>query len=89
MFPWNKFIKLGKEWKKKKSRELVYASHKLPLIMVSNVQENASFIHKFWKISLPWERGGELPSHTLPSLGRFASSLCPRWQILAAPLLLE
>ena len=25
--------------------------HKLPLIMVSNVQENASFIHKFWKIS--------------------------------------
>ena len=51
--------------------------HKLPLIMVSNVQENASFKHKFWKISLPWE--GE--THTLPSL-------C-RWQILAAPLLLE
>ena len=38
--------------------------HKLPLIKVSNVQENAVFRHKFWKISLPWE--GETPSHTLP-----------------------
>ena len=26
--------------------------HKLPLIKVSNVQENAVFRHKFWKISL-------------------------------------
>ena len=40
--------------------------HKLPLIKVSNVQENAVFRHKVWKISLPWE--GEAPSHTLPPL---------------------
>ena len=38
--------------------------HKLPLIMVSNVQKNASFIHKFGgKISLPWEGGGSPLPH--------------------------
>ena len=38
--------------------------HKLPLIMVSNVQKNASFIHKFGKkISLPWEVGGSPLPH--------------------------
>ena len=46
--------------------------HKLPLIMAFNVQENAIFIHKFLKISLPWE--GE---HTLSPLGCFAPSLRP------------
>ena len=42
--------------------------HKLPLIMVFNVQENAVFmIHEFSKISLP----------PLPPLSRFAPSLWP------------
>ena len=47
--------------------------HKLPLIMVSNVQENAVFRHKFLK-NLPTVGGG---NHTLPPLGRFAPSLWP------------
>ena len=46
--------------------------------MVSNVQENAVFWHKFWQISLPWEE--ETPSsHSLPplvaSLPRFGPPL--------------
>ena len=53
----------------KKSRELVPV-HKLPLIMVFNVQENAVFIQEFSK-NLPTVGGGKPPSHTLPPLRRF------------------
>ena len=38
--------------------------HKLPLIMVSNVQKKCQFHTQIWK-------------KNLPSLGRFAPSLCP------------
>ena len=41
-------------------------------------------MHKFSKISLPWEWGHPLPH--LPPLGRITSSFWPRWQILATPL---
>ena len=48
--------------------------HKLPLIKVSNVQENAVIRHKFWKISLPWE--GETPSlRSVASLPHFGPPL--------------
>ena len=58
MFPWNKFIKEKNE-KRTRVGNWSMPLHKLPLIKVSNVQENAVFRHKFWKISLPWE--GETP----------------------------
>ena len=45
--------------------------HKLPLIKVSNVQENAVFRHKFWKISLP---------HPPPAWSLRSLALAPRWQ---------
>ena len=52
--------------------------HKLLLIMVSNVQENVVFRHKFLKIFLPWE--GETPPPTpsprsVASLPRFDPQL--------------
>ena len=52
--------------------------HKLPLIMVSNLQEKCRFQTQILKKS---------PSHTLPPLGRFAplGFGSPRWQILAVP----
>ena len=66
--------------------------HKLPLIlMVCNVQENASFMYTNLK-NLPTV-GGETPPNPPPpprsvaSLPRFAPAA--RRQILAAPLLLE
>ena len=48
--------------------------HKLSLIMVFNVQENAVFIHEFSKISLsiPWE-GGKPPPPPTPSPRSVAS----------------
>ena len=53
--------------------------------MAFNVQENAVFIHKFSKISLPWE--GETTSHTLPPARLLRPlALAARRQILAAPL---
>ena len=54
--------------------------HKLPLIMVSNVQKNASFIHKFGEKKSPYHgREGFPPPPPTPyhPLGRFAPSLCP------------
>ena len=42
--------------------------------MVSNVQENASF--NFFQTQIL--KNLPTPSHTLPSLGRFAPSHCPR-----------
>ena len=50
--------------------------HKLSLIMVSNVQENAFFMHDFSKISLPWERENPLP-HPPPAQSRRSLALAP------------
>ena len=52
--------------------------HKLPLIMVFNVQGNAVFIHEFSKISLPWEGGNPPPTsspRSVASLPRFGTPL--------------
>ena len=43
---------LGKNEKRKRVGNWSMPLHKLPLIMVSKVQENAVFIHEFSKISL-------------------------------------
>ena len=45
--------------------------HKLPLIKVSNVQENAVFRHKFLK-NLPTVGGGTPSPRSVASLPRFA-----------------
>ena len=61
-----------------------------PLIMPFNVQEMSFSYTNFQKqISLPWE--GETPTPPTPSPLSVTSLPCfgPRWQILAAPLLLE
>ena len=58
--------------------------HKLPLIKVSNVQENSVFRHKFLKnLSTV---GGENPlPHPPPARSLRSLALAPRWQILAVP----
>ena len=64
---------LGKEWKRTRVGNWSMPLHKLPLIMVSNVQENAVFRHKYSKISLPWEGGHpHSPPPPPPSLAPLA-----------------
>ena len=62
--------------------------HKIPLIMGFNVQENAVFIHKFSKISLPC-MGGGIPSSLsllLPPMSRVRYETIDVYKIGAKPV---
>ena len=79
MFPWDKFIRKRQQQKKKKRvGNWSMPWHKLPLIMVFSVQENAVFIHTNFQ-NLPTVGGGKTctpsPPPPPPPLGPFAPSL--------------